>query len=245
MYFARPLADLFAATFGVRFLRLVKPSSNREAYLGFDEGWVRHDLTPAQFETSLRTAIATQGKMVDRFYVGYFMQFKRVHRMKNRSDYTPAGWHGEHYRSEIDTSIGQSTSLSQHEVLVRLSRLRGADVSYACGMIFDAHAIYDDPSLDTLRIVPVDAAVAKGSATWKSGERHFIYFPSLDGAPEWCSDPFEGVSWHPREWVDERREVLQPRNAEEFLRWLRDLRTQIGSDVLPFLTIVEFEGDRS
>lgn len=242
MYFARALADLFASVFGARFLRLWKPSPNGETYVGFDQGWVRHTGTPADFEQALRSAVSTRQSMVPTFYVGYFMQFKRAHQMLRTTKYTPNGIIGGHLRVEVDHVPSPTTKISQHETLIRLAGITGSDVSYACGMIFDADVIYDQPDLDLLRIVPVDAQVVQAFGTWRPGERHFIQFQDQVAAPIWCSKPLEGRSLAPAEWAREQRKL----DVGDVLHLLDAGRKvlELKEATIPHLTIFEFEPRR-
>ncbi len=241
MYFARALADMFASVYGARFLRLWKPSPNGETFVGFDQGWVRHAGPARDFETALRRAIRTKQTAVPNFFVGYFMQFKRVQHMLRPSKFTAPSILGEHFRVEVDLAPSPTTGISQHETLTRLARIRGGDVSYACGMVFDAHAIYDTADLDLLRIVPVDETVVQASSQWQADERHFIQFQDVTKAPVWCSEPFQGRAFAPDTWAREQR----PQSAEEVLNLLREARGILQLDqghMVPFFTLLEFEG---
>lgn len=40
MHYHPAIVQMFAQTFGARFLRLFKPSTRTEAWVGFDQGWV-------------------------------------------------------------------------------------------------------------------------------------------------------------------------------------------------------------
>jgi hypothetical protein len=39
MHFHRAMVECFSRVFGARFLRLLKPSSQREVWIDFDQGW--------------------------------------------------------------------------------------------------------------------------------------------------------------------------------------------------------------
>ncbi|MDC3985960.1 hypothetical protein [Polyangium jinanense] len=239
MHFARALAELFASVYGARFLRLWKPSPNGETYVGFDQGWVRHSGTDAEFEKALRDAISTRSTSVPKFFVGYFMQFKRVQQMQRSTKFTDPSIQGEHLRVEIDLVPSPTTGISQHDTLIRLANIQRADVSYACGMIFDAGAIYDTPDLSQLRIVPVDDKVVQARARWQPGERHFIEFQSENAAPLWCSEPVPGRALSPEEWARELRHL----SARDVLGLLAAAREALGvqARIVPYLTVLEFE----
>lgn len=239
MHFARALADLFSSMYGARFLRLWKPSQNGETYVGFDQGWVRHSGSADAFETAIRSAVATKAPRVATFYVGYFMQFKRVQQMQRSTKFTAPTITGEHLRVEVDLEPSPTTGISQHDTLLRLAGIRGADVSYACGMIFDAAVIYDKPDLAKLRIVPIDAAVVQARAQWNPGERHFIEFQDEDSEPVWCSEPVEGRALSAEAWAREARRL----RASEVLAIMEAARGVLERQrgLPPHLTVLEFE----
>ena len=58
-YHCAPI-DLFAGYFGARFLRLLKPSTIREAWVGFDQGWVRTELEGSELLSQLRGALSSE-----------------------------------------------------------------------------------------------------------------------------------------------------------------------------------------
>lgn len=239
MHFTRALADLFASVFGRKVLRFWKPTQNAEVHLGFDQGWVDHAGSPKDFEAELRDAIANQTK-VKRAFLGYFLQFKRVQKLTRSTKHTPKGISGEHFRVDLDLDVNERTGLSQHQTLIQLSTIPGADVSYACGMVFESSAIYDSVNLELLRIVPVDDPVRSASKKWKDGERHFIQFQTTTSSPLWCSEPFEGRQLSPEAWARSLR-ILSPSALLQIFE-AANSATRAGTDggaVSPF-TIVEF-----
>jgi hypothetical protein len=65
-------------------------------------------------------------------------------------------------------------------------------------MILDEDALYEEPNLDDLRIVPLSSA----PTGYASNERHFICFQDQrDANPMWCSEPVPGQARHPKEWL--------------------------------------------
>jgi hypothetical protein len=244
IYFTRAVAKVCEMFYGAHFLRFWKPSPGREARVGFDQGWICYTGTNQSFETSLQQAIKSRRTSLGgTFYVGYFMQYKRVRRISKTSKFTEEKFRGEHYRSEIDLCPNSKTQLSQHETLCRLAQIRDASVSYACGMLFDANAIYDKPNLGRLRIVPVDSGVIAASAQWIPSDRHFIAFKDERSPPVWCSKPFEGRTIAPEAWV---REQVR-RDAEGVLKLLHSASEALRSPLsaLPqCLTVLEFSNRR-
>ena len=241
IYFARPLAKKFTKRFGAKFLRFWKPSQHAESYVGFDQGWVRHKgATPAEFEETLRQAIKNNATTVKKFFVGYFLQFKRVHHLTRRTKYTADSIAGEHLRVDIDLVPNATTGLSQHETLVRLSRITRTTVHYACGMIFSADAIYEAPRLEQLRLVQVDSLVERASRHWKPEERHFIQFQNPAATPVWCSESFPGKVLSAKVWASEQKSM----NGGQVLELLDEARDELAlpkEKPVPFLTIFEFE----
>lgn len=208
MHFTRALADLFADVFGRKVLRFWKPTQNAEVHLGFDQGWVDHAGSAKDFEAEIREAIANQTK-VKRAFLGYFLQFKRVQKLTRSTKHTAKGISGEHFRVDLDLGVNEKTGISQHQTLIQLSTIPGADVSYACGMVFESLAIMKPVNLELLRIVPIDDPVRAAAKKWKDGERHFIQFQTTASSPLWCSDPFEGRQLSPEAWARNLR-ILSP-----------------------------------
>jgi hypothetical protein len=240
MYFARALADLFASVFGAKFLRLWKPSPSSEAYVGFDQGWVRQTANSAKFEKSLRNAINNSVSNVPNFYFGYFMQFKCVRVKKRNSIYKAKTIKTPYFRVEIDMKQNPNTNRSQHETLLQLSTIRGADVSYACGMVFDAEDIYDEPDLDKLKIVPVDLNVQNISKIWAPQTRHSIQFQDVNANPLWCSRPVIGQVLDAKDWVGKQTK----RTALDILDLVAEAREKLAlrqDKKIPFLTVLEFK----
>jgi len=54
MHYHRGMIDLFQGVFGARMLKLLKPSPQQEAWVGFDQGWAATSLSTADLFASLR-----------------------------------------------------------------------------------------------------------------------------------------------------------------------------------------------
>ncbi|WP_437477185.1 hypothetical protein WME75_27765 [Sorangium sp. So ce1014] len=251
MHYYRAFVELFEAHFGKKFLRILKPSQRREAFLGFDQGWVRSNVPMARFREELEAAIATRGTSVQSLYLGYFLQYKCPEMIGRRSYAMPPDFQTPYYRFQLSLKPNRETGISQHETLLRLKNVANVDVSYACPMIFDEDSLYESPDLDDVRIVPLDTAPA-GYAT---NESHFCCFRSpTDPAPMWCSQPMLGKSVGYEEWVSSGN--LRLLEAREFLDWFERVREVyygsqknewiLGKATLPSsLTIVKFSCEAS
>jgi hypothetical protein len=112
----------------------------------------------------------------------------------------------------------ESTNLSQHETLGRLSKVKNANVSYVCAMLFDLDEIYETPDVNALQIMDV----ATAPTTWTNSERHFIMFQTQDDAnPQWCSAPTRGEARPFHVWAastDRRPSVLTALEVAELIR---------------------------
>jgi hypothetical protein len=128
MHYHPAIVQMFAQTFGARFLRLFKPSTRAEAWVGFDQGWVlAPSITNQQFNERLSQAIKVGATTVQGFYVGYFLQFKVLREMSRRSRYSPT-YGAPYLRSELSLTPNDFSGLSQHETLLRLSQVQNAFV---------------------------------------------------------------------------------------------------------------------
>ncbi len=198
MYFFRAMVEHFRTIYGGNFLRLLKPSNQQEAWIGFDQGWVHSTLSTKELLGELQQAIQSQEDVVDYFYLGYFLQFKKVERMTQRSKYMPAAYDPPYLRSRLSLKPNRRTGLSQHETLLRLSNISYTSVCYACGMLFTLDDIYEDPDLD--RLVCVD--ISSSPKGWATNQDHFITFQNeADRSALWCSEPTPGMAFGFREWA--------------------------------------------
>ncbi len=198
MYYFPAIRDFLASEFGVRVLRILKPSQRREGWVGFDQGWVRTDLSDEELYNQLSKTLHGVAASKPLFYFGFFLQFKTVDIMKRRSKHTPPGMVADYYRSELDLTRSLESGSIQHHLLVRLSSISGARVAYACPMFFDIDSIYDPPDLSTLRCMPV----TNDTPLYNEGERHFIavQFPKSPSG-YWCSEPIHVKSISFAQWI--------------------------------------------
>ncbi len=216
MHYHRPMVRLFEEFFGARVFRLIKPSTRTEAFVGFDQAWVKTELSQARFVAELRKAIdqgsATLG---GRVFVGYFLQFKPVDRVAKRSQKLPPAITAPYLRAAIDLRRNKSTGRSQHETLIRLSGVLGTEVHYACPMLLDPDQIYDEPDLDTLRLVPVSSAPV-GYTTNQS--HHIVFQDEASNDWYWCSEPVSARVYGPRDWL--QAAAPKPMTSAQMLAWL-------------------------
>jgi len=197
MHFHSAIISHFSNLYGANFLKLLKPSPQQEAWVGFDQGWVNTSVTTSQLFNDLQTAIQSGSTSVNKLYIGYFMQFKVVRKFKRRSRFTPNSFTSPYFRAELDLAANKTTGISQHETLMRLSNIPGAAVCYACGMLFDLADLYIPPDLGKLRCVTVPPPINLGD-----DDRHFIAFRNeTDANPKWCSEPVDGQSLSFDEWA--------------------------------------------
>jgi hypothetical protein len=204
MYYFQAIRDHFTSVFGARVLRILKPSQRQEGWVGFDQGWVRTELSNEQFCSELATALASGSSGLSRFYFGFFLQFKIVEIMNRRSRYSPPGFVADYFRSELDLTRSQESGTIQHHLLIALSRINGASVAYACPMFFDIDAIYDPPDLNQLRCVPV----TDETPPFDEGERHFIAIQTpTDAWGFWCSQPIDMRHVSFADWVAKNTDI--------------------------------------
>ena len=142
-YYTRALADLLAEVYGAKVLRFLKPSTNKEVFVGFDQGWIKTSLTEDELEKQLKKAVTT-GENSEQIYVAFFLQFKVADLLSIRSKYCPSAIVPPYHRAELSLYPSDTTGISQHETLRRLQLALGskADVSYACGLLSDADDVY-------------------------------------------------------------------------------------------------------
>lgn len=220
MHFHKALVDYFRQFFGKNFLRLLKPSSQQEAWVGFDQGWVHISVTTQELFQELQQAIQRDSASVGNLYLGFFLQFKRVQKMTRQTRRTPPGYSTPYLRVELSLGPNIRTGLSQHETLLRLRDIHNATVAYTCPMLLELNEIYEDPDLGRLRCVDI----LSSPSGWATNTKHFITFQNeSDPNPLWCSEPVPGRALEFREWASPESKVGPPKlSAEEVLSLIRD-----------------------
>lgn len=229
MHFHAPLIDLFEQTFGTMFLRIIKPSPNRECWVGFDQGWFRSDLSEKQLYDELKSTLKVNGQEVEKLYLAYFFQFKIVHELNRKSKLMSENYSTPYYRSELDLTPNNNTGISQHETLLKLINIKNCQVYYACGMLFESIELYDRPvDLDKLVFIPV-----KDSPTgWTTNQRHFLVFQDkLGNDMKWCSKPIDGRAL-PINIVVSQDQGIRLLTAEELTELIANVRVTISEGIV-------------
>ena len=246
MHFHHALVEHFSALYGANFLRLLKPSQQQEAWVGFDQGWVNINLPQTQFLNELRSVINNQLTNINKFYIGFFLQFKRVAIVRRRSRLIPNHYNLPYFRSKLSLHPNSNSGRSQHETLLLLQNINNSSVFYACGMLFNVDAIYQQPDLNRLRLVPITSA----PPGWNTNENHFIMFQTVDDHnPYWRSEPIKGISYSIEEWSSSEAHgpvKLSPNHLEKMISdvtlLLYDKQNSLTKKILPeSMTIMEFE----
>jgi hypothetical protein len=230
MHFHRPIMDLIRETFGLGptgQMNFYKWSPQKECFVGFDQAYVKTQLGEDEFFDLLKESAASSEYRLDDVLFGYFLQFKVVHPARNRSIYTPPEIsNSPHYRVDLATTKNKQTGVSQHELLYRLNKNKGAFVYYACPMVFDKTDFYEiDVDLDQLRLVELESC----NDIYDDNDNHFIYFDAPTSTPIWRSEPHAGRAISPKEFVQSLVEKFGNAEAEESKRSLRDLLTDLRS----------------
>lgn len=198
--YTRAIAKAIGDVYGKYTFQFFKPSAQDEAFLGFDQGWVRVGRTRAHaMFADIRMAI--EGRGPAKWLWAYFLQFKRVSRMSRRSAETPLDIVAPYYRAEISLRPNPRSRKSQHETLLELSAVPRSEVYYACPMMFSRDDVYRDVDLETLRLVDVGTA----PRDYLANERHFLAFRApADVTPRWCSVPTPTETIGPEQWLHSR-----------------------------------------
>ena len=227
MHFYQAQAKHFETVFGANFLRILKPSTQQEAWVGFDQGWVRASVSTGELLDYLKDAIQSNATSVTHFYLGYFLQFKTVQRVTRKSRHFPPGYSIPYFRSKLSLDPNRVTKLSQHETLLRLSRVKNSSVCYACPMLFELDDVQREPNLDLLHCVDISTA----PSGWVTIEPHFITFRSeTDSVSLWCSKPVEGKAVSFKEWASPDSKVGPKKlTAEETLNLIRTTYAEVSS----------------
>ncbi|WP_157817974.1 hypothetical protein [Candidatus Thiodictyon syntrophicum] len=224
MHFHSALISYYSKKFSGKFIRLYKPVPQKEAWVGFDQGWTSSDLSELELFASLKAAIASQAKSINKFYLGEFLQFKVVDTVTRASKRMPAGFSTPYFRSELSLKPNKSTGISQHETLLRLKAIAKTAVFYTCGMVFEEADIWKPADLSALRFVDIQTA----PPGWATNEDHFIVFRnSTDSTPMWCSEPLPGISFSIEE-LAERQLLPLPLDGAAAAQLIQDSSRAVG-----------------
>lgn len=211
-HYHQPITQLFSEVLGAEFVKILKPTRQREAWVGFDKAWVRTSLTIDELYQELRCGIQSSANNISEFYFGLFLQFKVVALVKRRSKHLPSGYHVPYFRSELSLNPSKLADLSQHETLIRLNNIERTNVAYACPMIFEQKDLRP-ADLGRLRIVDISTA----PPGWLTNESHYITFQDESGTDtRWCSEATPGRSYEYHEWVHKNPPV--PLEGEEVIQ---------------------------
>lgn len=241
MHFHHAFIELFSTVFGKKFLKLYKPSPQKEKWVGFDQGWISTSEDTSIILKNLKNAINNNTK---KFYLAYFFQFKTVQLMHRNSRFKPPHFTFPYFRSELNLKPNKETHMSQHETLLRLSNYVIPEVYYACPMIFNNDDIYEEPNLDKIRFIQVNSA----PNGWQTNDRHFILFQSEDDlSPFWYSEPIKAVSFSIEQLIDSKSiKLLNPLETSSLLnktsRFFEKFIKEKPYKYFPeTLTLIEFE----
>ncbi|MCW1913078.1 hypothetical protein OJ996_05815 [Luteolibacter sp. GHJ8] len=220
MHYFRALVRHFKSILGADQLQILKPTQQREKWLGFDQGFVRGPRAGRALEGELKDFIHSNVRPLSVFRA-FFLQFKVVDQRRSRRG-APAGWTKPWYSADLSTSPDKDTKISQHETLVRLSQLPNTEVAYACPMLFGLGDLVDEPDPATLRTVDVRSA----PSGWLTSGGHRLAFQDPVAQAFWCSEPIPAKDWN----FTEALERL-PRLDEEHLRkFMGEVRGLVWED---------------
>lgn len=189
MYYFAALRDYFIARFGATNLRLLKPSTSKEVWVGFDQGWAVSELSEDDLFDDLRASAQNDSLRAPRLYIGYFLQFKLVKKRERRSRNTPSSIFTEYLQIDLDLAPSKTTGLSQHRTLRQLSRAPNVRAAYALPLIFSLDEVYKPADLSSLWCVPIEQA----PNGWSDGEEHRLVAQEAKDPILWCSDPIRGT----------------------------------------------------
>jgi len=221
MHYHKSLMELVSTTLGLGAgaFNFYKYSPQRECFVGFDQAFVRSDLTDQEMFERLRFSAVKNGYRLSRTFIGLFLQYKVVKQMQRRPSHTPPViTNRPYYRVSLDTKKNINTGFSQHELLYSLNNNVGAFVYYACPMLFDRSELYStEPDLESLRLADVTSC----PEAYSDNDSHFIYFNDIKSAPIWCSEPVEGKAISPKQVIGAIGQQLQEvaRSDERWNLW--------------------------
>lgn len=188
MHYFHVVRNHFKTLLGVDDFHVFKPSTRRESWYGFDQGYFTSGKTRDEIAGELRNFLQSTYQTNQFTLRAYFLQFKVVNKLLRRSAAAPDGWSAPYYRSELSLDPNRETGLSQHETLMRATRISGAAVSYVCPMIFSTDDVNGEANFSDLRFVDVTSA----PSGWLTTEKHHICFQSPFHQPVWKSKETEG-----------------------------------------------------
>ena len=203
MHFHVALMDLFRSTYGLGptgSIEFFKYSPQLERFVGFDQAYVRTELSEEELYRDLREAATNTGYVLRRRLYGYFLQFKVVKQIQRKSKGIPSGFRAPYLRVDLSTNRKRTNHPSQHELLYGLAQNPGSMVYYACPMVFDRTDLYrPKPDLDQL----VLADVASCPSSFDDNEHHTLCFQEKASPPTWCSDQAEGQRRTPVQFIEQ------------------------------------------
>ena len=188
MFYFLELRDRFALELGSQNFHVLKPSTRKENWYGFDQGFVSAGGSRTEIESNLRDYLHKTYPNQNLTLRAFLLQFKVVKKLSRVSHLTPPGWRSPYYRCDVSLSPSPETGLSQHETLLRASTIPGTAVSYVCPMIFSETDVLKTPQLSDLCFVDVTSA----PDGWNQNERHHICFQEKNSQPTWKSKPVNG-----------------------------------------------------
>jgi hypothetical protein len=203
MHYHKPIMDLVRTRLGLgghNGFNFYKYSPQNEAFIGFDQAYVKTHLSEEDFLSMLKKASNEDNYHLDSKYVGFFLQFKVVKKLVNRK---MSGIYRRvnppYYRVSLNTTRKINTGVSQHELLYNLNRNnQSALVFYACPMIFDRSMLYEvNVDLSTLRLADLSSC----PSAYTDNNKHFIIYEDPDASPVWCSEPVEGTAIDPESFA--------------------------------------------
>lgn len=231
MHFHKALIDLIGDAFGLGeagHFNFYKYSPQQECFIGFDQAFVKSQVSDKELFKSLSTAAASGAYGLEKNFFGYFLQFKVVSKLVKSNKKTkkpPQVKATPFYRTDIYNQRTKSSSFSQHELLYNLAKNKGAMTYYACPMVFSKADLYQPVDLSKLRLVDVATAPSE----FADNQTHHIFFPSETDDPIWCSEPVLGKAVSPEEFAQSaaRRASREESRAQaqliiDSLAWLRD-----------------------
>lgn len=215
MHYHKPLFELISKSLGLGSgsFNFYKYSPQRECFVGFDQAFIKSELTEQEMFNALKDSALNQNYRLPKTFIGLFLQYKVVKPMVNRSRTLPQSVTSRPYfRASLSTKKDLKTGYSQHELLYSLKDNDGAFVYYSCPMIFDRTDLYGDTTdLSTLRLVDLQSC----PEDYSDNDSHYLYFNTPNDTPVWCSTPTDGVAYSVEELVQEIRERLPTISSSE------------------------------